>query len=161
MLGALFDFPEDTMAIGRLDEDTEGLLLLTTDGKISHKINNHKAEKEYFVQLDGIIDQEAIVKLEKGVLIGIKGDKYHTNPCKVQQIPPLFDLPIEYRKVRDHSHGTTSWISITVTEGKYRQVRKMTAVIGFPTLRLIRVRIGKILLDMQPGKVVEVSDLDS
>ncbi|MCH7784906.1 MAG: pseudouridine synthase [Bacteroidetes bacterium] len=156
LLGELYHFSKKTMAIGRLDEDTEGLLLLTTDGKVSEQIRSKKVEKEYYVQVDGIIDDTAIKKLQRGVDIGINGQRYITNPCKAFCLPPLLDLPIEERKIRDHRHGPTSWVSIIVTEGKFRQIRKMTARVGFPTLRLIRVRIADIPLDIGTGQVVEV-----
>ena len=156
LLGELYDFPEGTMAIGRLDRDSEGLLLLTTDGKVSYEVLSNKFEKEYYVQVDGIITQEAIEQLQKGVEIGFEGKKYITQPCKAALINTPIHLPLENRKERDISHGPMSWVSVTLTEGKYRQVRKMTAAVGFPTLRLIRVRIGTIHLDISSGEVVEV-----
>ena len=156
LLGELFNFHDGTMAIGRLDETSEGLLLLTTDGKVSEYIRSQKVEKEYYVQVDGIIDDAAIEKIQKGVEIGFDGKKYKTKPCKVSHVFTVDHLPIADRKVRDERHGPKSWISIVVTEGKFRQVRKMTAAVGFPTLRLIRVRIGNILLQIKVGKVKEV-----
>ena len=157
MLGELHDFPEDTMSIGRLDEDSEGLLLLTTDGKISAEITGNSVEKEYYVQVDGEIDSSAIARMREGVEIGINGNKYLTQPCEAEILiaPPAF--PPRSRPIRDARHGPTSWISVTLTEGKFRQVKKMTAAVGFPTLRLVRVRIGdEYLNDMQPGEVQEV-----
>jgi len=159
LLGELYEFPEGTMAIGRLDRDSEGLLLLTTDGKVSYEVLSNKFEKEYYVQVDGIITQEAIEQLQKGVEIGFEGKKYFTQPCKASLINSPTQLPLENRKERDLRHGSISWASITLTEGKYRQVRKMTTAVGFPTLRLIRVRIGNIHLDISSGEVVEVEDL--
>lgn len=157
LLGELFGFPENTMAIGRLDEDSEGLLLLTTDGIMSEIVRGKHMEKEYFAQVDGLIDQNAVNQLEKGVEIGVKGTRYTTKKCKARLIESP-ELP--YRKIRDERHGPTSWVSLTLTEGKFRQVRKMTAAVGFPTLRLVRVRIGNIELgDFQPGEVREVSEL--
>lgn len=156
-LGELFDFPSGTMAIGRLDEHSEGLLLLTTDGVTSERIRSKKIEKEYFVQVDGAITDEAILKLQKGVEIGIRDVKYITLPCKVLKLDPqpIFDPRI--KKIRDDRHGPTCWISITLIEGKFRQIRKMTAAVGFPTLRLIRVRIGNIYLNqLLPGAVEEI-----
>lgn len=148
------------MAIGRLDVDSEGLLLLTTDGKLSHDIRSKKVEKEYFVQVDGLIDQTAINTMKAGVEIGIKGKKYLTDPCKASMLDDPPDFPVRTKRIRDERHGPTSWASIIITEGKYRQVRKMTAAVGFPTLRLIRVRIGDIhLADLKPGEVREVADL--
>jgi len=156
LLGELFDFPEGIMAIGRLDRDSEGLLLLTTNGKVSYEILSNKYEKEYYVQVDGIITEEAIEQLQTGVKIGFEGGKYTTKPCKVSKIETPTNLQIENRKVRDERHGPTSWASITISEGKFRQVRKMTSAVGFPTLRLIRVRIGDVKLQTQPGEVVAV-----
>jgi len=160
LLGDLFNFPENAMAIGRLDVNSEGLLLLTTDGKVSAQIRSTKVEKEYYVQVDGIITEEAIDKLQKGVDIGINGKIYLTNPCKAMLLIPPPEFPPRSKKIRDDRHGPTSWASIILTEGKYRQVRKMTAAVGFPTLRLIRNRIGNISLDdLNSGDVREAPDL--
>ena len=159
LLGELYDFPKGTMAIGRLDEDSEGLLLLTTDGMMSEIIRSKKVDKEYYVQVDGIINQEAIEQLQKGVEIGFNGTKYMTKPCKASLINEIPAFGARRKKIRDERHGPTSWASITVYEGKFRQVRKMTAAVGFPTLRLVRVRIGNVHLhDLQAGEVLEVPD---
>ncbi len=157
LLGELYDFPDKTMAIGRLDVKSEGLLLLTTDGKVSDFITTRgKIEKEYYVQVDGIITQNAVDKLKTGVEIGFNGKKYITKKCKVSIIKTP-NFPQRIQKIRDDRHGLTSWISITLTEGKFRQVRKMTAAVGFPTLRLMRVRIGEIELgNLEVGGVIEV-----
>jgi 23S rRNA pseudouridine2457 synthase len=158
LLGDLYDFPQKTMAIGRLDEDSEGLIFLTTDGKLSYYVLSQKVEKEYYVQVDGIITQEAILKLQAGVSIGLHGEKYITKPCKASVLQNVSENPaISYRKIRDDRHGPTSWVSITLTEGKFRQVRKMTAAVGFPTLRLIRVRIGNEKLTLKSSQVREVT----
>ncbi|MBU3011444.1 pseudouridine synthase [Polaribacter vadi] len=156
LLGELHDFPEGTMAIGRLDFASEGLLLLTTDGKVSAEIRSNKYEKEYYVQVDGIITQKEMEQLKNGVEIGFEGKKYTTKPGKAFLIDdPKFAL--RSQKIRDERHGPTSWVSVIITEGKFRQVRKMTAAVGFPTLRLIRVRIGEIKIDnLANGKVLEV-----
>ena len=159
MLGELFDFPEGTMAIGRLDVNSEGLLLLTTDGKVSEHIRSRKVEKEYYVQVDGIITQEKIEEIKNGVEISIEGKKYTTKPCKASLISTP-NFPNRTQKIRDERHGPTSWVSITLTEGKFRQVRKMTAIVGFPTLRLVRIRIGSFLLNnLSLGEVKEVEKL--
>lgn len=159
LLGELADFPQGIMAIGRLDHDSEGLLLLTTDGMTSHQVRSKKVEKEYYVQLDGDIDEAAITRLTLGVEIGVKGTKYQTLPCKVYKLHHAPNFPTRSKQIRDERHGPTSWLSITIGEGKNRQVRKMTAAVGFPTLRLVRVRIGNILLsDMQPADVIELSN---
>ncbi|EDM44528.1 RNA pseudouridine synthase family protein [unidentified eubacterium SCB49] len=150
-LGSLADFPNGIMAIGRLDETSEGLILLTTNGAYSYHVNNSNIEKEYYAQVDGIITEKEIKILQKGLPISINGSIYHTKPCKAKRIDtPL--LPPTRQRIRDDRHGPTSWVSITVTEGKFRQVRKMTAAVGFPTLRLARVRIGEYKIEqMQPG----------
>ena len=155
-LGELYDFPEGTMAIGRLDEDSEGLLLLTTDGMMSELVRSKKVEKEYYAQVDGIITLEAVEQLKNGVEIGFHGKKYITKKCQAK----LIDSPThigEGRRIRDERHGPTSWVSITLIEGKFRQVRKMTSAVGFPTLRLIRIRVGNIELgNLKAGEVREI-----
>ncbi|QXP68770.1 pseudouridine synthase [Polaribacter sp. AHE13PA] len=159
LLGDLHDFPVGTMAIGRLDVPSEGLLLLTTDGKVSAEIRSHKYEKEYYVQVDGIITQKEIEQLQTGVEIGFNGKKYITKPGKAFIIDDT-KFPLRSMKIRDERHGPTSWVSIIITEGKFRQVRKMTAAVGLPTLRLIRVRIGKIELgNLEISEVKEVDNL--
>jgi 23S rRNA pseudouridine2457 synthase len=159
LLGELYDFPEGTMAIGRLDEESEGLLLLTTDGQMSENIRSKKIEKEYYAQIDGLINDEALIKLQSGVEIGIRDVKYQTKPCKAFVLEANPGFAERSRKIRDDRHGPTCWVSITLTEGKYRQIRKMTAAVGFPTLRLVRVRVGNMHLnEMKPGSVMEVED---
>jgi 23S rRNA pseudouridine2457 synthase len=161
LLGELYDFPDSIMAIGRLDEDSEGLLLLTTDGMMSEVVRSKKVEKEYIAQVDGLITQEAVEQLERGVEIGFKGTRYTTLPCKAMIFNDVPHFPERGRKIRDERHGPTSWVSITVTEGKFRQVRKMTSAVGFPTLRLVRVRVGNVRLgNLQAGEVVEVVGFD-
>ena len=160
-LGEFHDFPEGIMAIGRLDEDSEGLLLLTTDGRTSELVRSRKIEKEYYAQVDGLIDEAAIAQLQAGVEIGIHNVRYLTTPCLARRLDPAPAFPARTRKIRDDRHGPTSWVSIILTEGKYRQVRKMTAAVGFPTLRLLRVRVGEIHLGALPaGGVVEVADFE-
>ncbi len=162
LLGELFNFPDKTMAIGRLDHDSEGLLLLTTDGMISYKVRSKGIEKEYYVQVDGVITATAISLLKNGVEIGINGTTYLTLPCKAVKLDCEPQLPTRGRKIRDPRHGPTSWISITLCEGKNRQIRKMTAAVGFATLRLVRVRIGDIHIDsMMAGDVVTLTDFDA
>jgi 23S rRNA pseudouridine2457 synthase len=162
LLGELHDFPEGTMAIGRLDENSEGLLLLTTDGQVSEQVRQKDVEKEYYAQVAGEITDEAILKLKLGVEISIFGKRYLTLPCKVERLTnPSFNSIVP-RKVRGDQHGPTSWISITITEGKFRQVRKMTSEVGFATHRLIRVRIGSIHLEnLLSGEVFEVPEIST
>lgn len=160
MLGGLFDFAPGTMSVGRLDENSEGLLLLTTDGKVSAAINSGKVEKEYHARVLGVISDAAIEELNAGVEIGFDGKRYQTKPCTVTRLEPepAFSFPPK----REHraNHGPASWISVTLREGKYRQVRKMAAAVGHPVIRLIRVRIGHHHLgEMAAGEVVEVDNL--
>lgn len=156
----VFNFPKDVYPVGRLDYDSEGLLLLTNDKSLVKKLAHPEAkvEKEYFVQVENIPDDEKLKMLESGVVIGGKRAK----PAKIKRLPD-FELwertpPIRYRK-----NIPACWLSITITEGMNRQVRRMTASIGHPALRLIRFRIGKINLEnLQPGEVREVgSPLES
>jgi 23S rRNA pseudouridine2457 synthase len=118
-------------------------------------------DKEYYVQVDGIITLEAIEKLQNGVEIGFEGTKYTTKPCNAFLVSEIPNFGERGKKIRDERHGPTSWASITVNEGKFRQVRKMTAAVGFPTLRLVRIRIGKVHLnELKAGEVIEVSDFN-
>ncbi len=157
-LGELGDFPAGTMAIGRLDEDSEGLLLLTTDGRVSEQVRSRHVEKEYYAQVDGLLTPEALARLQAGIDISIHGTPYRTLPSQARLLATPPDLPPRGRRIRDERHGPTSWVAIIVREGKFRQVRKMTAAVGFPTLRLVRVRVGDILLgDLPAGASREVA----
>jgi 23S rRNA pseudouridine2457 synthase len=155
-----FEVPHDVYPVGRLDYDSEGLLILTDDKKLNYALLNplQAHEREYWVQVEGKITQHAIEKLQAGISINVNGKRYDTKKCKAEifsSAPKVYERnpPIRYRKsVAD------SWIKIVLTEGKNRQVRKMTAHIGFPTLRLIRYRIEKITLnDLHPGEMIKVS----
>ncbi|WP_047245338.1 pseudouridine synthase [Maribacter thermophilus] len=159
-LSELYQFPEGVMPIGRLDEKSEGLLLMTTNGKLTDYINNAGVEKEYLAQLDGVINDAAIQRLQKGVSIGLFGKKYKTKPCKVRIQKPPIGLPAPHSKLRIGVHRANSWVSIILTEGKFRQVRKMTAAVGFPTIRLVRIRIGDQSIDtMKEGEVIQLNRL--
>jgi len=159
-LSELYPFPEGIMPIGRLDEKSEGLLLLTTNGKLSDSINGNGIEKEYWVQVDGTMTKDALTHLENGVSIGIFGHIYMTKPCRASILEKPDSLPPPNQKLRIGEHRPTSWISIVLTEGKFRQVRKMTAAVGFPTVRLVRFRIGDVTLDtMSEGDVMHIPNL--
>jgi 23S rRNA pseudouridine2457 synthase len=161
-LSELYDFPEGTMPIGRLDANSEGLLLLTTHGKMADMVNRSGVEKEYYAQLDGEITDEAISTLQNGVEIGFSGKKYLTKACTVYRLNDAPTLPDADQKIRLERHRPSSWISVTLTEGKFRQLRKMTAAVGYPTLRLLRVRIGAMHLEgLVPGKVLPLENLEN
>lgn len=156
LLKSLTEFSEGMMAVGRLDEKSEGLLLLTTNGKFSNYITSSNIEKEYHVMVDGVLTKSAIEQLKNGIEISVNKSIYKTKKCNAYLLENT-DHIID-RFVREEKHGPTSWFSITLTEGKFRQVRKMTAKIGYPTLRLVRVRIGNYQLDnMQPGDVMQIN----
>jgi len=162
LLGELADFPKNTMAIGRLDENSEGLLLLTTDGKVSEYIRSKNVEKEYYVEVDGIIGLTHIDQLIEGVSIKNNGNVFHAKALNSRLLEKKEFTNVPYRKVRSDRHGPTSWLSVTLTEGKFRQVRKMTAAVGYPTLRLVRVRIGDFTIEhMKIGEVIELASLMS
>ncbi len=154
-LKSLYNFPKDVYPAGRLDMDSEGLLLLTNDKFLTNFLLNpqNKHEREYFVQVEGIPTLESLEKLRDG--IEIEGKK--TLPAKVKIIETP-DFPPRIPPIRERKNIPTSWISITLIEGRNRQVRKMTAAVGFPTLRLVRVRIKNILLgNLKFGEVRELT----
>jgi 23S rRNA pseudouridine2457 synthase len=139
-----FNLPKDVYACGRLDKDSEGLLLLTNDGALIERMLNPKNEKEktYWAQVENIPSEEQLIKLRAGVLIG----DYHTKTCKVKILDPQPIVNERVPPIRVRQSIPTCWIEIILTEGKNRQVRKMTAAVGYPTLRLIRTTIGKLSL---------------
>lgn len=156
LLSEIYDLPETIMAVGRLDEKSEGLLLLTTDGKFSNYITSTKIEKEYHVLVDGLITQVQIEALKNGLEISVNAKPYITKPCLAELLEDTSHIVDRF--VREEKHGPTSWLKIVLTEGKFRQVRKMTAKVGCPTLRLVRVRIGNYNLgNMKPGNIETIN----
>jgi 23S rRNA pseudouridine2457 synthase len=152
----LFDVPVDVYPVGRLDYDSEGLLILTNDKLLNQRLLNPALlhEREYWIQVEGKITDEGIHALQEGIDINIDGKVYHTKKCNaiIFNKPPVVTErcpPIRVRK-----NIPLSWIKLIITEGKNRQVRKMTARVGFPTLRLIRYRIEKITVEsLRPGEM--------
>ena len=149
-----FGLPSGVYAAGRLDSDSEGLLLLTDDGTLQHRLADprHKEEKTYLIQVEGEPDDEAIARLQRPLDLG----DFVTRPCRARSVaePDWLwprDPPVRFRKT-----VPTSWIEIRLTEGKNRQVRRMSAKVGFPTLRLVRTAIGDWTLDgIEPGRWIE------
>lgn len=153
-----FDVPKDVYPVGRLDHDSEGLLILTNDKRLNHLLLHPTQEHEraYWVQVDGAITGEAIHQLQQGVAINVNGKVHQAKASQVQMMDAL-QVPERNPPVRFRRNIPTSWISIHLQEGKNRQVRKMTAAVGFPTLRLIRYRIEDIHLgNLQPGEMMEM-----
>ncbi|MEO6800120.1 MAG: pseudouridine synthase [Rhodanobacter sp.] len=142
---------KDVYAAGRLDRDSEGLLLLTDDGALAHRLTDprHKQAKTYLAQVEGGIDAAAVGALGRGVILN-DGPTLPAEASLVVEPTWLWprDPPVRFRR-----SIPTSWVSLTLREGRNRQVRRMTAAVGFPTLRLIRVRIGEHALDgLAPGQ---------
>jgi 23S rRNA pseudouridine2457 synthase len=150
--------PKDIYPAGRLDYDSEGLILLTSDKALAHRLTDprYAHERTYYVQVEGAITDEALHKLSSGVDIQIDGVKHRTKPAKALRLHDEPVLPPRNPPIRFRKSIPTSWISLTLTEGKNRQVRRMTAAAGFPTLRLVRYAIGRVTIEgMQPGDFIE------
>ncbi|HEY9827340.1 MAG TPA: pseudouridine synthase [Stenomitos sp.] len=140
----------DVYPVGRLDQDSEGLLLLTNHGALQHRLSDPRYghPRTYWVQVENIPHPQALEQLRQGVEI----QDYRTKPAQVHLLDPQPDLPPRNPPIRVRQNIPTAWIAITLTEGRNRQVRRMTAAVGFPTLRLIRVAIAQLTLDgLDPG----------
>jgi 23S rRNA pseudouridine2457 synthase len=138
-------------AAGRLDLDSEGLLLLTSDGRLAHYITDpqHKLPKVYLAQIERTPNEEALEQLRKGIVLNGK----MTKPAEVRLLPDDPQLPDRPVPIRFRKNVPTAWVEITLREGLNRQVRRMTAAVGHPTLRLVRVAIGPVALgDLQSGE---------
>jgi 23S rRNA pseudouridine2457 synthase len=143
---------------GRLDFDSEGLVLLTNDGALQHRLTDPRFghPRTYWVQVEGTIDSQALEQLAQGVIFGGK----KTLPCQAKAIPEP-NVPPRHPPVRFRKSIPTSWLTLTLREGRNRQVRHMTATVGFPTLRLIRAAIGKLTLaGLAPGEWRKISTLE-
>lgn len=155
-----FSVPRDVYPVGRLDYDSEGLLILTNDKSLNHRLLDpkHAHEREYWVQVDGAVTPAAIQQLQQGVTIRIDGKDYKVkaNRATIFETDPV--VPDRHPPIRFRKAIPAPWIKLVLQQGKNRQVRRMTAAVGFPTLRLIRYRIEQLNIDgMQPGDLVELS----
>ncbi len=149
-LADFIDLP-GVYAAGRLDLDSEGLLLLTSDGRLAHYITDpqHKLAKVYLVQIERVPKEEALRQLREGVMLNGK----ITKPAEVRLLPDDPQLPDRPVPIRFRKNVPTAWVEMTLREGLNRQVRRMTASVGHPTLRLVRVAVGPIVLGgIQPGE---------
>ncbi|MBJ7295519.1 rRNA large subunit pseudouridine synthase E [Anabaena sp. AL09] len=149
----------DVYAVGRLDWDSEGLLLLTNDGQLQHRLAHPRFghQRTYWAQVERIPDIDAIYKLQSGVEI----QDYRTRPAQVRLLLEEPSIVQRIPPIRFRKNIPTAWLEMTLTEGKNRQVRRMTAAVGFPTLRLIRISIGNIQLDdLSPGQWRELTSLE-
>jgi 23S rRNA pseudouridine2457 synthase len=159
-LANYFSVPKNVYPVGRLDEDSEGLLILTDDEKLNHLLFDPSLahEREYWVQVEGVISREAINQLQQGVEINLNGKPYTTKHCVASIFKEEPPLPPRNPPIRFRKNIPTTWIKIVLKEGKNRQVRRMTAKVGFPTLRLVRFRIQDVELDnLLPGQMIELS----
>jgi 23S rRNA pseudouridine2457 synthase len=160
-LGSVFKLPKDVYPVGRLDKDSEGLLIITNDKSLNNQLLNPKFMhwRSYWVEVEGNPSPFAMSKLEKGVEINLKGTIHRTAPAKVKKLHPQPIIAERNPPVNYLKHPERTWIEIKLREGKNRQVRKMTALVGHPTLRLIRVAIeGLQLGELQPGEFLELSE---
>jgi 23S rRNA pseudouridine2457 synthase len=156
-LGELYEFPRDVYPVGRLDEDSEGLLLLTNDPRQNQRWLGQGMEKEYYAQVEGIPTAEAMQQLRRGVDIRVRKKTHRTLPAEAKILDPAPELPPRVPPIRYRKNVPDTWIALTLREGKNRQVRRMTAKVGFPTLRLVRWRMGPhTLAGMEAGEVREV-----
>lgn len=154
-----FRFAKDVYPVGRLDADSEGLLLLTSDKRLNHRLLDPKFRhlRTYYVQVEGEITDEAMHQLEAGVSISVDGKTYQTLPARVVRLTEPA-LPQRNPPIRFRASIPTSWMALTLHEGKNRQVRKMTAAVGFPTLRLVRWAIENLTAEgMRPAEVRPVA----
>jgi len=156
----ILNVPKDVYPVGRLDYDSEGLLLLTNDTSINHQLLHPKFAhaRTYWVQVDGAITNDAIETLSKGVTISVDGKTYETKKAVLKILSDGLVVPERNPPIRVRKSIPTSWVSIQLTEGKNRQVRKMFASVGFPVVRLIRSQIGQFsIAQMQPGDCLSLS----
>lgn len=155
-----FTLPHDVYPVGRLDYDSEGLLILTNDISLNNRLLNpaYAHKREYWVQVEGIINETGLNTLRSGVKINVDGKHYLTATCKAEKFESEPEVPERNPPIRFRQYIPVCWIKIMLTEGKNRQVRKMTAQAGHPTLRLIRYAIENVTISkLQPGGIEELS----
>ncbi|MDO8968027.1 pseudouridine synthase [Algoriphagus sp.] len=160
-LASLGAFPKDVYPVGRLDKDSEGLLLITDDKVLNHHLLNPRFghQRTYYAQVEGIPTPEAMAQLRNGVTINVDGRDYQTKPALAKLLDPAPVLPDRNPPIRYRAAIPDTWIELTLIEGKNRQVRKMTAAVGFPTLRLVRYSMEKInIKGMQAGDILELDE---
>jgi len=158
-LGELDKFKRDVYPVGRLDTDSEGLLILTNDKRLNNALLNpeNQHDRTYLVQIEGLVTAQAINDLESGVEIRINKKNYKTLPAKARIVKEAPNLPERHPPIRFRESVPTSWLELKLQEGKNRQVKRMTAKVGFPTLRLVRWAIEDLSLDgMKPGDVMRL-----
>ncbi len=151
---------KDVYPVGRLDYDSEGLLLLTNDTTVNHQLLHPSFEhaRVYWVQVEGVITDDALLALTKGVMISVDGKQHKTKPATLSLLDITITIPERNPPIRFRKNIPTTWVSIQLTEGKNRQVRKMFASVGFPVLRLIRAQLGTYQINgMQPGDCLKLS----
>jgi 23S rRNA pseudouridine2457 synthase len=167
-----FNFEKDIYPVGRLDFDSEGLLLLTNDKNINHQLLNptKKHNREYWVQIEGVPNEIFFRKIENGITITIDGKLHKTLPakCRLLSESEIEKIPLRNPPIRFRKNVSDTWIALTLVEGKNRQVRKMTAACGFPTLRLMRYSIenlnltmldNKEMIEIEPSKIRAILNL--
>lgn len=153
-----FGLPKDVYALGRLDADSEGLLLLSDEPGLNSRLLDpaHGHRREYWVQVERLPTDAALAELARGVTIGVR----RTQPCRVRRLEPAPALPPRDPPIRERKNVPDCWLALELTEGKNRQVRRMTAAVGHPTLRLVRARIGALTLaslGLAPGQWRELT----
>ncbi len=158
-----FDWPEGTHAIGRLDNNSEGLLILTTNKRVTKSLfeSDTPHKRTYLVHVEKVVSPERLLQLQTGITIRVKGGGYYTTtPCEVEIVEKPKDLPKRAHEFREDL--PSSWLTITLTEGKYHQIRKMVSSVYHHCKRLIRISIEDLELgDLQPGCVQEIEEEDS
>ena len=160
-LASLGAFPREVYPVGRLDKDSEGLLLITDDKVLNHHLLNPRFghQRTYYAQVEGVPTPEALKQLRAGVTINVDGKDYKTKPALAKILEPEPVLPERNPPIRYRAAIPDTWIELTLIEGKNRQVRKMTAAVGFPTLRLVRFSMEKINISgMQSGDILELDE---